>query len=145
MSAGSERGRRFDEHGIITSIAQIKPGHAEKLKTILKALRAQEDSPGKKIGTIHFVRWVLIDNDTRLLFTSNFDGSWDEYIDIFIDKVHEGLDAIWSNCEGFPAGGSRDREAFKKYIEQTEYQADYFWCAYPDLTVREILANRAKA
>jgi hypothetical protein len=145
MAKGSEKELRDETHGIITSIANIKPGHADKIKAVLKALREQEDSPGKKVGTIHFVRWVLIDDDTRLLFTSNFDGRWDDYIDVFINRAHEGLDAVWSNCEGFPAGGSQDRENFKKYIEQTEYKAEYFWCAYPDLTVQQILPISGQA
>jgi hypothetical protein len=126
-------------HNIITGITPIKAGHLEQLRAVLADLsRPGEDSPIAKISTIHFARWVIIDDGTRLLFTTNFDGSWDDYLDEFIREGHEGLDAIWNNCEGYPEGGARDREAFKKYVRDHEYSAELFYAAYPDATVRNV-------
>ena len=58
---------------------------------------------GKLMGipTIHFARWVLLDRD-RLLFSSNFDGSWTQYLGDFIDKSGWGLNAIFGNTTTFP-------------------------------------------
>ncbi|MGH3922212.1 MAG: hypothetical protein ACRDTT_04965 [Pseudonocardiaceae bacterium] len=127
-------------HTIITAIVPILPGHLEPLRQTLAALGDPDrDSPIRAISTIHFARWVIIDDGERLLFTSNFDGSWDSYIDEFIDKASSGLDAIWSHCVDFPEGGSKDREAFKAYVRMYEYKAELFYCAYDDLTVRDIL------
>ena len=35
------------------------------------------------IATIHEARFVLFDDDTRLLFATSFDGPWDAYMDDF--------------------------------------------------------------
>ncbi len=123
----------------LTGITRIKPGGAATLRAVLGSVRTMgPESPIARISTIHFARWVLIDNDTRLLFTSNFDGSWDDYIDSFVDAAPDGFDAIWGNCEGYPAGGCRDREAFKKYIRDHECPAELYYSAYPDTTVKEV-------
>ena len=126
-------------HSIITAIAPIKAGRLEQLRAVLAAFNNPErTSPISVISKIHFARWVIIDDDTRLLFTTNFDGSWNDYIDEFVDKASDGLDAIFGNCEGYPEGGSRDRDAFKQYIREHEYQASLFYTAYPDSTVNDV-------
>ena len=52
--------------------------------------------PGSLIGvsTIHFVRWVLIDDGRRLMMVSDYDGSWESYIDEFAehDPLRAGCD-----------------------------------------------------
>ena len=142
MSEGSSGGFQRGAHGIITSITKIKEENLDRLRGTLSAMGAPDrESPVKAISTIHFARWVIIDGGTRLLFTSNFDESWDDYIDMFIDRASGGLDAIWSNCEGYPEGGAQDRAAFKEYVRQSEYQAELFYCAYDDLTVPQILKD----
>ena len=69
---------------------------------------------------IHFARWVIIrrnqwpdpagngaqtlDND-YMLFLSNFNGTWDQYIDAFAD----GIPSAGSTCSGTPAPNIRTR------------------------------------
>ena len=55
-----------------------------------------------RVGTIHFARWVFMDNRRRLLFASNYDGSLDSYMDDFINKVAYGLNLVFSNGIGYP-------------------------------------------
>ena len=54
------------------------------------------------IPTIHFARWVLIDDNRRLLFFSNYDFSWESYLGDFIDQASDGLTGIWCNTTFFP-------------------------------------------
>jgi hypothetical protein len=54
------------------------------------------------IATIHFARWVLIDDNRRLLFFSNYDFSWESYLGDFIDQASDGLTGIWCNTTLFP-------------------------------------------
>lgn len=54
------------------------------------------------IATIHFARWVLIDDNRRLLFFSNYDFSWESYLGDFIDQASDGLTGIWCNTTFFP-------------------------------------------
>ncbi len=91
------------------SVADVKPGLFRwlLLKTVLKlihlvaAISANQGSLSG-ITSIHFARWVVIDRGRRLLFLSNYDGSWENYLDDFIDLASTGLTAIWSNTVGFP-------------------------------------------
>jgi hypothetical protein len=116
-----------------------------QLKVFLKLLNAAAkgitgDGNLSGISTIHFARWVLIDNDKRLLFISNYDGSWQNYIGDFSDKAASGLDTVWRSSLGYP--GSRDIEAFKQQIRCRQVQSHYFYSAYPYETVQNILNNR---
>ncbi|HEX8495537.1 MAG TPA: hypothetical protein VF658_22185 [Pyrinomonadaceae bacterium] len=91
------------------------------------------------IATIHFCRWVIINDGKDMLFESNYDGSWENYIDDFGDSASLEMDAMWSNCEGFPTGGSLDIDWFKAYIRDNQLPAQVFYSAYPDSTVQNIL------
>ena len=52
--------------------------------------------------TVHFAHWAFINNGSRLMFFSNFDHSWDSYLDDFIEKAHGGLTLAWGSGVGFP-------------------------------------------
>ena len=52
--------------------------------------------------TIHFARWVLLDDNRRLFFASNYDGSLESYMDDFINKVAWGINLVFGNGVGFP-------------------------------------------
>ncbi|TMC67219.1 MAG: hypothetical protein E6J13_17125 [Chloroflexi bacterium] len=87
------------------------------------------------IPSIHFARWVVVDEGRRLVFFSNFDGSWENYLGDFIDKAHTGLTAVWSNCVGFP------RTVFKAYSRQSQVPTQVWYSAYRWLTVSNINDN----
>jgi hypothetical protein len=112
------------------------------LRAVLSVVSAQARSSFgalSNLHTIHFARWAIIDNGRNLLFESNYDGSWERYIDDFVDDASVGMNAIWANCVGFPSGGCRDIEGFKKYIRDHQIPARVFYSAYPDATVKNIL------
>lgn len=130
----------------LTVIAPLKAGAAASLRKVLNGLQISPDSPIKKINTIHFARWVIFDNDQRLLFTSNFDGSWEGYLRDFSQITPAGMDLIFGHCEGYPAGGCADFEAFKQYVSQHQVPTDLFYAAYPESSVKAVLNGlRVKA
>jgi len=101
------------------------------------------------IPSIHFAHWSLLDGGKRLLFLSNFDGSWENYLDDFIDKANKGLTGIWSNTWGFPRaygllwGGATNAERFKAIARQKQVPARVFFSAYKGVTVKQVFANAA--
>jgi hypothetical protein len=123
----------------LTCICPLKPGAAATLRHVLGALQISPNSPIKQINTIHFARWVIFDNDTRLLFTSNFDGSWEDYLRDFSVKTPEGMDKIFGHCDGYPPGGCADFEAFKAYVHKCQVPTDLFYAAYPETSVKGVL------
>ena len=48
------------------------------------------------------MRFVFLDNDTKLLFATAYDGEWDPYIEDFATKIPDEMDVIFSACEGWP-------------------------------------------
>jgi len=101
------------------------------------------------IPSIHFAHWSMIDNGRRLLFLSNFDGSWENYLDDFIDKASLGLTGVWSNTINFPRtyflvfGGATDGPRFKAVARDSQTVTNAWYSAYRDLTVQGIDNNSA--
>lgn len=99
------------------------------------------------IPSIHFARWVVVDGGRRLVFFSNFDGSWDNYLGDFIDKAHTGLTGVWSNCVGFPrthglvGGGATNEQQFKAYSRDSQIPTQVWYSAYRWLSVSNINNN----
>jgi hypothetical protein len=92
--------------------------------------------------TVHFAHWAFLNNGSRLLFFSNFDHSWDSYLDDFIEKAHTGLTLAWGCGVGFPPtrfliydGASHGRR-FKNWALASRAVSRFWYSAYPTLTVR---------
>ncbi len=124
----------------LTLIAKLKPGRAPAYKALLaKAQASPNPALFKKLPTIHFARWVVFDNDTRLLFTSNFDGSWEAYLRDFSLDAPDEMDAVFNACEGYPEKGCRDFEAFKQFARDNQVPTNLFYSAYPHASVKAVL------
>jgi hypothetical protein len=99
------------------------------------------------IPTIHFARWVFIDNNQRLLFNSNYDGSWESYLGDFTDKAAQGLTAVWSHTVNFPqaknliGAGARDEQLFKIWARTHQIPTQVWYSAYPDVSVVNVNNN----
>jgi hypothetical protein len=139
----------------MASLCYVKPGRfrlfAIRLVLFLTKLVGRVSIYGKLSGlnSLHFAHWVVIDDGRRLLFLTNYDGSWENYLDDFIDKAAIGLTAIWSNTDNFPRtrflvlGGARDERKFKAIARQTQVLTNVWYSAYPNLTVPTIDNNSA--
>jgi hypothetical protein len=100
-----------------------------------------------RVQTIHFARWVFINDDKRLYFASNYDGSLDAYMDDFINKVWFGLNLVFSNGIGYPTtnwfilDGARDEQKFKRYIRRHQLPTEVWYDAHPGVTAVDLLRN----
>ena len=104
------------------------------------------------LSFIHFARWVIVRRNQfprlsehqppdnlrydYLLFFSNFNGTWNQYIDAFSAVLSRGLDAIWCWSEKFP--GAAPVTPFKEYIAQGQFETDYYYTAYPHATTNDV-------
>jgi len=135
------------------SITTVKPGLFRRvtLRGILWLVnliaRTADKGELSGIPSIHFAHWSLIDRGRRMLFVSNFDGSWENYLDDFIDKASTGLTAIWTNTVGFPVtnwlvkDGARDGSRFKANARAKQTKTNVWYSAYKPLTVQTIDNN----
>ena len=127
-------GARLGKVSELTIIVPLAPGGARRLRAFLKLLGGNLNK-GDKVGTLHDMRFVFFDNDTRMLFATSFDGDWDAYIDDFVTQIPDYLDIIDSAWDGWP--GIRSPHA-KDYLAKHQITAEGWYVAHPDLTVAEI-------
>lgn len=100
-----------------------------------------------RVRTIHFARWVFLDDKTRVAFASNYDGSHEAYMDDFINKVGWGLNLSFSNGVGWPRTawllfqGCRHEQRFKRYQRRHQVRTQVWFKAYPGLTLTDMERN----
>ncbi len=99
------------------------------------------------VKTIHFARWVFLDDKRRVIFTSNYDGSLESYMDDFIDKIAWGLNIVFSNGHGYPNArflildGCHDELAFKDYLRLHQVPTRVWFSAYEQLSCANVGNN----
>lgn len=140
----------------LTVITPIVNGHEAQLARYLDGLQSGDQSPLARVRGTHFARWVVIDDviyegpdegerehlkHARLLFTSNFDGELDPYLEGLRTGLSDSADAIWGNCVGYP--GSGDARVFADYMRHHQIDSSLFFAAYGDRTVEEVKGSLA--
>lgn len=102
------------------------------------------------LSLIHFARWVIIKRDQwpdlgqgkedlqndYMLFCSNFNGTWDQYIDAFSDGIPNGLNLFWYTATKYPQ--SIPVTSFKNYITYNQVFTDYYYNATPGSAQRDV-------
>ena len=138
----------------IMAVGQLKKGvfrtflHALALWGI-KIVLTYAIRPGFvwNMGTICFARWWRLPNTRTVAFYSNFDGSWENYLEDFITRAHEGQTAAWSNWEGFPEtrfmafGGASDSDKFKQFTRTVQQIAPCWYVRFAELSAEQIRNN----
>lgn len=126
--------------GVLRTVI-IRAGHLG-LGLVLRAKAA--DGYLGSMRTVHFAHWAFVNNGGRLMFFSNFDQSWESYLDDFIEKAHVGLTLAWGCGVGFPPtrfliedGASHGRR-FKAWARHSMAVSRFWYSAYPAFTVDQI-------
>jgi hypothetical protein len=102
------------------------------------------------LSLIHFARWAMIRRDQwpqrgqgpqrlkndYMLFCSNFNGTWDQYIDAFADGIPGGLNLFWYSSTKYP--GAIPITPFKSYIRANQVDTNYYYNATPGSAQRDI-------
>jgi hypothetical protein len=136
-------GARQGKVSELTAILNITQDGAKRLRGLLEITEGNFKA-ADIVGTLHDMRFVFLDNDTKLLFATAYDGEWDAYIDDFVTKIPTSMDMFFCNLEGWP--GIHDPN-IKDWLVAHQITADAWYVANPDLTVAETkrLARVGKA
>ena len=137
-----------------TSVSELKPGFFRKMTLAaslwgIKELVTRLYRPGfvLDLGTINFARWFRPPGAEKLVFFSNFDGSWHSYLEDFITKAHAGQSAAWSNGVGFPRtrylilDGAQDGDSFKRWVRRQQVVTQFWRPRFPELPANIKRAN----
>ncbi len=106
------------------------------------------------LSLIHYARWVIFrDRDIPdlgqpkenlkycyMLFFSNFNGSWTQYVDSFSMSIPGGLNLLWHKNVGWP--GSVPETAFNKYVISNQIWTEHYYNAYPLASSNDVKSAR---
>jgi hypothetical protein len=147
----------LEDHGLtnqFSAMGSFKPGLVRRWTAIFllwivdwAARHVYARGHLARVQTIHFARWVYLDDAHRLLFASNYDGSLDSYMDDFINKVAFGLNLVFSNGVAYPktsdliVGGAKYEQQFKDFIRRHQLPTEVWYNAHPGLTAVDLTRN----
>jgi hypothetical protein len=95
-----------------------------------------------KLANVHFARFVFMENNTRLAVITTYDGTFENYINEFIDAIGEVFNALLAHMQDAPPlPVQQNRDAFQAYVKANDLRAiEPFYSAYPAATVLDIQA-----
>lgn len=136
------------------AVGSVKPGIVRRIVSvaglfILNYASQHVFTRGRlgRVRTIHFARWVWLDNKRRLAFMSNYDGSLESYMDDFINKAGFGLNFVFSNGIGYPktrwlvADGCKDEQKFKNLLYRHQFYTQVWYNGHSGLTAVDLQRN----
>lgn len=93
-----------------------------------------------KLRIVHFARFVFLENNTKLAIITTYDGSFDDYLNEFIDEIGDVFNTLLQHMKDAPPlPVQRNRAAFADYVKANNLGAiEPFYSAYPQATVLDI-------
>lgn len=138
----------------LTLVMTIKsPKDFQALKTKIEHMQSLPPDKNpivlalNKLGTVHFARFVFL-NERQLAVITTYDGSFEDYIDAFVNDIGGVFDSILehvADAPPTPVKNPENRKPFLEFVRKNDLTAvPPFYSAYPDLTVLDILMLRKK-
>ncbi|MBX3652823.1 MAG: hypothetical protein KIS62_07665 [Ramlibacter sp.] len=109
------------------------------------------------LSLIHYARWVIIGRHqfphlspdqpretlrySYMLFFSNFNGSWDQYVDSFTFSIPGGLDMFWK--WNIRYSKSVALTPFHHYIQYNQIETQHYYNAYPLATSNDVKSAKS--
>lgn len=153
-SAAPQPAERPAAQSPLTLVMPVKsPQAAAQLRALLTTIAAQPDNPIvaglDTVRSVHFARFVLLENDTRFAVITSYDGDLETYVMEFIDVMGDIFDALLAFVGDLPPGFTSvraQRDAFVDYVRSHDVPiVGSFYSAYPSLRVNDILAGAGPA
>jgi hypothetical protein len=124
-----------------TPTAKVIPGRAETVRGYGQKLATALGSKPDLLAPLklHYLRWVLFDDDTRFMYQGIFDTDFDKYTEDAIELFKSaGVDTVFENLEGFPADWKTNPEAFNKFVRAHQCPSFIEYGEYPFVSTDEI-------
>lgn len=129
-------GKRIGKRGEAVVIGKVLPGGAKLFRERVAQFQAEAAYWETRVGTVQDFRLLLFDDDTRIMFIITYDGDFKPYIGDVINQAGPWFDGffqdIWEGYDGATSQGTLE------LVLSQVITADVFFCAHPDVTVRDI-------
>jgi len=125
-----------------TLIAKVKPGSAPTIRAYGQKIEdtIRESPDALAVLRLHYLRWVLFDNDTRFMYIGIFDTDFDKYVEdaVMLFKA-TGITTIFEQLEGFPADWRDNPAAFAEFCRAHQAPSFMEYAQYPDISATEVV------
>jgi hypothetical protein len=124
-----------------TIIADVKPGRADTVRAYGEKIQAAIEANPDYLAPLklHYLRWVLFDNDTRFMYQGIFDTDFDKYTEDAIQLFRQaGITTVFTNLVGFPEDWQTNAEAFIKFVREHQCNSFLEYGEYPYYSADEI-------
>lgn len=116
---------------------------------VVKKRIAKHTRPGflGRINSVHYARWIHFPRTNNYGFFTNYDGSFESYMEDFVTKAPDGLNLVSGHTEGYPETefmikkGAADGDAFKSFLRARFIAAPMWYSAYPAIPAEQIRRN----
>ncbi|GAA3148222.1 hypothetical protein [Streptomyces echinatus] len=124
-----------------TIVADVKPGRADAIRGYGQALveKLEQDPELLEPLKLHYLRWVLFDDDKRFMYQGIFDTDFDKYTeDAVMLFTKAGVNTVFENLEGFPEDWKTNPDAFVRFVRAHHCPSFLEYGEYPYVTGDEI-------
>jgi hypothetical protein len=122
--------------------------YADRLRLVLEAFNDRESLyDGKRVrrvpmalrafGGIHFAHLAMLDGDTRLLFSVDFDGTPNDYLSGLAHTVPALLHMVFCNCVGWTDVRGKPKRLIE-FVEAHQVRTNFWFAHSPGLSVKDI-------
>lgn len=129
-------GLRYGKRGEATAVATLVPGGADLLRRRIGQFQAEARYYEARIGTVHELRVVLINDDSQALVTVTYDGDFKPYLEDILREGGPWFDALFEGVwEGY---GKSSEPATQQLILGAIATAEMFYVCHHDLSVKDV-------
>jgi hypothetical protein len=124
-----------------TIVARVKPGRAEVIRGYANKIESAIKADPYFLGPLklHYLRWVLFDDDTRFMYQGIFDTDFDKYTEDAIALFKQsGVDTIFEQLEDFPEDWKTNPDAFITFVRKYHCPSFLEYGEYPYVSADEI-------
>jgi hypothetical protein len=95
-----------------------------------------------KLAIVHFARFVFLDDNMRLAVITTYDGSFEDYLNDFVDTIGDVFNGLLAHvADAPPLPVQQHRQEFQDYVRANDLTCiPPFYSSYPTLTVLDIQA-----
>lgn len=125
-----------------TIVARVKPGAADTIRAYGARIEQtiRESPEALAVLRLHYLRWVLFDDDTRFMYIGIFDTDFDKYVEDAVSLFKAtGIATIFEQLEGFPADWRDNPAAFAAFCRDHQAASFMEYAEYPGVTAIEVV------
>ena len=127
----------------LTLVLTLKsPEDYNAIAAFLPQVKSQMDNAFETLKIVHFARVVFLDNNTKVAVITEFDGDFGQYVMDFAQALGPAFDELFKHtveAPPLPVEDPQNTQAFIDFSKKYSLPLAYFYSAYPDLTVLNIL------